>query len=153
MMLGGGLGLYVAVHGGDESTHGVISFEINVDVTSAVPVRFHWVVVADEFLKVQGVLFVGILDSKVVKDKSEVDGASLMDIQAKSILGREVPSSGKDFFELMVGKFSSLFEAIHGLMDFNVDKTVGSNFGSQVVVTDDVRGEIRIGDPHEFKPV
>ena len=105
------------------------------------------------FSKVQGVVFVDILDPKVADNKDEGDGASFMEIQARRILGREVPSSGKDFFKLLVGKFPSLLEAVHGLSDFNLDETVSGNFGGKVVVLDDVRREIGIGDAHVLEPV
>ena len=130
-----------------------ITFEIYANVASAIPVGFHRVVGADELLEVQGVVFVDILDPKVVDNKGEGDGASFVEIQARSILGREVPSSGKDFFELLVGKFTSLFEAVHGPLDFNVDEPVDRHFGSKVVVLDDVRREIGIGDGHVLEPV
>ena len=129
-----------------------IPFEINAGVSRAVPVRLHWVVVADELLEVQGVLFIDILDPKVVDNKGEGDGASLMEIKARRILGR-VPSRGKDFFELLVGKFTSLLEASRGSLDFNVDEVVGGDFGSKVVVLDDVRREIGKGNVHVLKPV
>ena len=72
----------------------------------------------------------------------EGDGASLMEIQARHILGREVPFNGKDIFKLLIGKFASLLEAVHGSLDFNVDESVDGNFGGKVVVLDDVRREI-----------
>ena len=62
----------------------------------------------------QGVVFVHLLDPKVVDNKGEGDKVGFVEIQARSILGRTVPSSGKDLFELLVGKFSSLLEAVHG---------------------------------------
>lgn len=62
-----------------------------------------------------------------------------MEIQARPILGMKVPSSGKDLFELRVGKFSSLLEAVHGPSDFNVDETIGGNVGGKVVVLNDLR--------------
>ena len=77
----------------------------------------------------------------------------MVEIQARSILGRAVSSSGKDFFELRVGKFTSLLEAIHGPPAFNVDEPVSGHFGSEVVVLDDVRREIGIWDAHELEPV
>ena len=99
----------------------------------------------------QGISFVGVFDPKVVNNKGEEDWASLMEIQARSILGREVPSSGKDLFKLLVGHFTSLLEAVHG--DCNVDETVGGNFGGKVVVLDDVGRESGIGDTHVNKLV
>ena len=62
-------------------------------------VRLHGVVVTDEFLKVQGVLFVDILDPKVVDNEGEGDGASCMEIQARSILRGKVPFNGKDLYK------------------------------------------------------
>ena len=56
-------------------------------------------------------MFVDVVDPKVVKNKDEGDRANSVEIQARSILGREVPSSGQDFLELLVGKFTSLLEA------------------------------------------
>ena len=100
----------------------------------------------------QGVLFVDIIDPKAVDTKGEGDGVSCMEIQARSILRKEVPSNGKDFFELLVGKFTSLFETVHDLLDFNVDEILGGDFGSKVVVLDDVSREIGIGDPYVLKP-
>ena len=70
-----------------------------------------------------------------------------------AVKGLIVPYGGQDFFELLVGKFSSLFDVIHGSADFNVDETVGSDFGSKVAVSDDVRREIGIGNVHVLKPV
>ena len=120
---------------------------------SAVLVRLHWVVVANELLEVQGVLFVNILDPKFVDNKGKGDGASFVEIQARSILGKEVPSSGKDFFELLVGRFTSLLEALHGLSDLNVDEPVRGHFGSKVVVLDDARQKIGIGNARVLEPV
>ena len=110
-------------------------------------------VVADELLEVQDVLFVDVLDPKVVANKGEGDRASFVKIKARSILGREVPSSGEDFFELLVGKFASLLEATHGLSDFNVDEPASGYFGSKILVLNNVRREIGIGDAHVLKPV
>ena len=62
----------------------------------------------------QGVLFLDLFDSKVVDNKGEGDWASFVEMHGRSIVGREVPSCGKDFFELLVGKFTSQLEAIHG---------------------------------------
>ena len=76
-----------------------------------------------------------------------------MEIQAWCVLGWEVPSSGEDFLELLVGKFASLLEAIHGTSDFNVDEAVGCYLGSEVIVLYDVRREIGIWDAHIFEPV
>ena len=133
---------------------GVIPFKIDADVSSAVPVRLHQVVVADQLLEVQGVLFVDILDPKVVNNKGKGDGEIFLEIQTRSIFGREVlPSSGQDFIQLLVGKFTRLLEALHGSTNFNVDEPVGGNFGSKAVVLADVRQEIGIGDAHVFEPV
>ena len=76
-----------------------------------------------------------------------------MEIQARGILGREVPPSGKDLFELLIGKFSSLLEAIHDPSDFDVDEAIGGNFGGKAVVLADVRRDIGIGDMHVLEPV
>ena len=76
-----------------------------------------------------------------------------MEIQARSILGREIPSSGEDFFKLLVGKFASLLEAVHGLSDCNVNEPVSGYFGSKIVVLDGVGREIGIGDAHVLEPV
>ena len=71
---------------------GVIPFEIDADVSSVVPVRLDRVVVADELLEVQGVLLADVLDSKVVNNKGEGDGASFVEIQARSIMeGKYLP--------------------------------------------------------------
>ena len=102
---------------------------------------------------VQGALFVDILHPKVVNNEGEGDGAGFVEIQARSILGREVPPSGKDHFELLVGKFTSLLEAIHGSSDFNVDEPVGGNFGGKIVVLDDAGRKIGVGDVHVLEPV
>ena len=69
-----------------------------MDVASAVQVRFHWVVVADEFLKVQGVFLVNILDPKVVDNKVERGYWEIfMEIQTRSIPRREVPPVTRTF--------------------------------------------------------
>ena len=76
-----------------------------------------------------------------------------MEIQARSILGREVPSSGQDFLELLAGKFTNLLEAVHGPSDFNIDEPIGGHFGRKVIVLSDVRKEIGIGDMYVIEPV
>ena len=53
----------------------------------------------------------------------------------------------------MVGKFTSLLEAVHDSSDFNVHEPVSGHFGSKFVVLDDVRQEIGIGDAHVLEPV
>ena len=50
---------------------GVVSFEIDADVSSAFSVRFHRIVVADELLEVQGILLVDVLDPKVIDNKGK----------------------------------------------------------------------------------
>ena len=86
----------------------MIPFEIDVDVLSAIPVGLYLVDVADDFLKVKGVVFVDIIDPKIVDNKGEGDGASFAEIQDRRIFGMEVPYSDNDLFELMVGQFTSL---------------------------------------------
>ena len=68
----------VAIHGSFESSICIVPVEINPDVSVAFPVGLHWVVVLEGFLKVEGVRFVDIFDSKVVDDESERDGSGFV---------------------------------------------------------------------------
>ena len=76
----------VTIHGGNEVAFlYIIPFQINSNVASDVPVRFHDVIIADELLKMQGILFVNILHAKTINNKGEGDEVGSMEIHAWDI--------------------------------------------------------------------
>ena len=77
-------------HGQFHGTVGVVPVEVNANVSVAFPVGFHWVVVTDDFLKMESISFVDILDSKVINNKGEGDGPCFVKEETSSVSGWQV---------------------------------------------------------------
>ena len=88
-------------------------------------------VVTAKLLKMQDILFVNILHARIINNKGEGDGTGFMEIQGWSVFRREIAISDKGFLELLVGKFTCLFEFIHGATDFDIDASIASHFWKQ----------------------
>ena len=118
--------LSVAILGSFESAICIAPVGIYADISVTFPVRLHGVVVPECFFEVEGVRFVYIFDPKVVNE-SERDGSGFVEVESPGAIGKVVVTNGEDFFKLLVGKFTGLFEAVDSFANFHVDVAVGSN--------------------------
>jgi len=89
---------------------------------------------------VDSILFVSVLDSKVVHDEGESDRACVMMPEAWGYGAWCIPMGGKELLELLVGQEPGLGEAIHAALNFNIDVPIVDQ-GVEPVVVHDVSGE------------
>ena len=78
----------------------------------------------DEML---GIVFVDVLDPKVIVDEGEDDVACGVAPQAGSVFHGYVALFGEMLGEALVGDDAGLFESVHALADFDVDPSVAGD--------------------------
>ena len=71
-----------------------------------------------------GVIFVGILDGKVIHDEGECNRPCMMFPETSGEVGGSISKGGKEFLQAIIGKLASLGEAIHTLANFDIDIAV-----------------------------
>ena len=102
----------------------VVPLEGDATVEDAFPIGGDVVLVGEDFLEVFSMFAANILDTEVVNYEAESNGTSFVDKEAGSVFGLDVSMLGEVWDELVIGKASGLWEAIHALANFHIDKVV-----------------------------
>ncbi len=139
---GGG---HVARHGQVDGAFVVVPLEGNATVEFTFPVTRRFVVFFESGVQVVGMLCADIFYSKIVDNQREHDGARVVFPQAMGVFGGRIPVGGKSFLQEFACEDAGLRQAVHSLLDLNVDKTIVDKWEEVVLVDDFGRYE---GDRH-----
>lgn len=129
----------------------VVPFEGHTKVVFSGPIGLDWVGGGEDFLKVEGIGLVDVLNSKVIDNKGEGDRSGPVGEEAMSETAWVVVRGREDGFELVIGKATRFFEAIDGASDFTIDPTVGINLVGKVVFRNDLRRDNVHVEAHVLK--
>jgi len=96
---------------------------------------------------VDSVGFVGVSDGKVVHNQGASDVAAVILPETRCERTGMVPKGLEKGLQLVIGKFASLWEAIHSAADFDIDVTIVDEV-VEAIVCHDVGGNNGDGDAH-----
>ena len=71
-----------------------------------------------------GIIFVGVLDGKIVDDQCKSDGPCFMFPQTSGGVGGRMSKWGKQSLESIICKFSCLGQSAHAFANFHADTSV-----------------------------
>ena len=81
-------------------------------------------------------------DAKIVCNEGKADGSGFVEEQSRGMLGREMAMLCKVFFQLVVGQFARLSETMDSPSDLDVHTAIGSNLVCEMVLIDDLLGDV-----------
>lgn len=139
----------IAGHGKVNSVVDVVPLEGDAAVEGSFPISGDGVLIGEDFVEVFSMFAANILDTKVIDNEAESNGSSLVDEEAGSVFGLDVAMLGEVWDELVVGKSSGLWEAIHALANFHIDEVVVDK-GLQVVLEHDGSWDLAHMNLHVF---
>jgi len=116
-------------------------------VAGGCPIFADLVVLLESGHEVDGILLVGVLDGKVVNYQGKCNWVGVVAPKAGSDGSWHVTVWFEELLELPVGQEASLGEAIHLVLDLNIDIPF-VNQGVELIVLHDVVGEHSNGDVH-----
>ena len=154
----GGRGMLELLKGlGNVIRHGYVDVAMRVipgngeaKVRCTGPVNCDGVAGAERVDEVLRVLLINVFHPKVINNKGEGDGRSVVGPQGRGMLAGGISEFGKVCCELVVGKLAGLLKAWHALPNFNIDPIVASELKKVVLLLNFWRNEIQ-GKAHVLK--
>jgi hypothetical protein len=136
---------HVARHRQVDGAFVVVPLEGNATVELTFPVARRFVVFFESVVQVVGMLFADIFYSEIVDNEREHDGARVVFPQAMGVFGGRISMGSKSFLQELASEDAGLRQAVHSLLDLNVDKTNVDEWEEVVLVDNFGRYE---GDGH-----
>ena len=105
---------------------GVVPIHVHPNVAHFGPIDGADIVFVENFGKMVGVFFANIFYAKVIDAEGEGDGAPIVLPEAWRGRALMVAMFVESFFELILGEDAGLQEALHALLDLDVDSAIRS---------------------------
>ena len=113
--------LNVLLHTDSDGAFCVVPFEMHTYVLFGFPINFERVFATDTGDQMINIVFVCVFDTKVVNHKSEGDVPCFMEKDTFGVWGFVVAKFFQVCNEIVMSKFSGLFEAVPHLLDSCID--------------------------------
>ena len=143
--------MYITGNGQCDCSVQIIPLELNTNVYCCVHVDGDEVLGSEGVLKMVSILCRAILDTEIIYHQTEKCFPAVMDPEAGCVLHWMIPEWSHMFYQFLVCDDSSLFEAIHNLLNAHVDPPLVVHQCLEVISVDDLLWDDFKRNPHKFR--